>query len=192
MFDIGWPELVVVLIVAILVIGPRDLPKAFYTIGKWVRAARRVTSDFQRHVDDMMREAELDDLRKVADQARSLNVKKQIENVIDPSGDLKDAFDVNAPAGGTKESPATSPSTPTPSGASVPVETKAEASSADAAPAKPAKPVKQAAKTASSGRKRTAKASPRVPSRVPKRAPKGGGTSRRPATAKASTPESTS
>lgn len=96
MFDVGWPELVVILIVALLVIGPRDLPKALYTMGKWLRAARRVTSDFQRHVDDMMRESELDEVRKVANRAKSLNVKKQIEKAIDPAGDLRNAFDVNA------------------------------------------------------------------------------------------------
>ena len=99
MFDIGWPEIVVILIVALLVIGPRDLPKAFHTVGKWVRAARRVTADFQRHVDDMMRETELEDLRKVANEARSFNVKKQLEDAIDPGGDLKGAFDVTAKTG---------------------------------------------------------------------------------------------
>ena len=177
MFDIGWPELVVVLIVALLVIGPRDLPKAFYTVGKWVRAARRVTSDFQRHVDDMMREAELDDLRKVADQARSLNVKKQLENVIDPSGDLKGAFDVNAPAGGKAESPAATPKVSKPPGPGVPVEAESKPAAAEAAPAKPA------AKKAATARKAPTKASPRVPSRVPKR-PKADSAAGKPSAAK--------
>ena len=66
MLDIGWPEFAVILIVALLVIGPRDLPRALYTVGKWVRSARKVANEFQRHVDDMMREAELDDLKKGA------------------------------------------------------------------------------------------------------------------------------
>ena len=160
MFDIGWPELVVIMIVAIIVIGPRDLPKAFPTVGKWVRAARRVTSDFQRHVDDMVRESELEDLRKVANQARSLNVKNQIEKAIDPSGDLQSAFDVNEPSAGKPQKPAATPATP---GPGVPVEAKAEPVAAKPEPAPKPAPKKKAAP-----RKSAAKSSPRVPSRVPK------------------------
>ena len=93
MLDIGWPEFAVVLIVALLVIGPRDLPRALYTVGKWVRSARKVAHEFQRHVDDMMREAELDDLKKGVQAARNLNVKKQLQDAIDPTGDLKSALD---------------------------------------------------------------------------------------------------
>lgn len=96
MLDIGWPEFAVILFVALLVIGPRDLPKALYTAGKWVRSARKVAREFQRHVDDAMREAELEDLKKGVDQARKLNVKKQIGKLIDPEDELKDAFDPKA------------------------------------------------------------------------------------------------
>ena len=96
MLDIGWPEFALILIVALLVIGPRDLPKALYTVGKWMRAARRVASDFQRHVDDMIRESELEDIKKGVESARDFNVRKQIENAIDPTGDLKAPFDIKA------------------------------------------------------------------------------------------------
>ncbi len=92
MLDIGWPEFAIILIVALLVIGPRDLPKALYTVGKWVRAARRVAAEFHRHVDDMVRDAELDDVRKGIQNARQLNVKKQIENTIDPDHTLGDVL----------------------------------------------------------------------------------------------------
>ena len=160
MFDIGWPELVVILIVAIIVIGPRDLPKAFHTVGKWVRAARRVTSDFQRHVDDMVRETELEDLRKVANQARSLNVKNQIEKAIDPTGDLQDALDVDKPGAGKPQKPVATPATP---GPGVPVEAKPEPEAVKAEPAP-----KPAAKKKAAPRKSASKSSPRVPSRVPK------------------------
>ena len=88
MFDIGWPEFVVLLVVALLVLGPRDLPKALYQVGKWVKAARKVTREFQRHVDDMVRESELEDVKKGVQAARGFNVKKQVENLIDPDGDL--------------------------------------------------------------------------------------------------------
>ena len=161
MFDIGWPELVVILIVAIIVIGPRDLPKVFHTIGKWVRAARRVTSDFQRHVDDMVRETELEDLRKVANQARSLNVKNQIEKAIDPTGDLQSALDVDKPSAGKPKKPVATAATP---GPGVPVEAKSESEAANVEPAPKAAPKKKATPP-----KPASKSSPRVPSRVPKR-----------------------
>src|SRR3546814_1601175 len=87
MLDIGWSELAVIAVVALLVIGSKDLPRALYTVGKWMRAARKVTRDFQKHVDEMMREAELDEVRKGLQQAQYLNVRKQIENTLDPRSD---------------------------------------------------------------------------------------------------------
>ncbi|WP_255542793.1 Sec-independent protein translocase protein TatB [Azospirillum sp. INR13] len=66
MFDIAWSELMVIAVIALVVIGPKDLPKAIFTLGKWVRKARGVAREFQTHIDDMMRETELDELRKEA------------------------------------------------------------------------------------------------------------------------------
>lgn len=91
MFDIGWPEFLVILVVALLVVGPRDLPGALRQVGRWVRSARKMAREFQRHVDDAMREAELDDLKKGIDATRSLNVKRQIEKLVDPDDELSGA-----------------------------------------------------------------------------------------------------
>lgn len=93
MFDIGWPELFVILVVALLVIGPKDLPRALYTVGKWVRTARRMTGEFQKHIDDMVRDTELEEVRKGLNKAQQFNIKKQIENTVDPKGELTGAFD---------------------------------------------------------------------------------------------------
>ena len=90
MFDIGWPEFLVILVVALLVVGPRDLPGALRQVGRWVRSARKMAREFQRHVDDAMREAELDDLKKGIDATRSLSVKRQIEKLVDPDDELSD------------------------------------------------------------------------------------------------------
>lgn len=120
MFDIGWPELAVIIVVALVVIGPKDLPKALYTVGKWVRAARKVTGDFQRHVDDMMRETELDEMRKTVQKAGQLNIKKQIEDSIDPEGELKSTLGTK-PGGTAKadkpKSDGAKPKTPSPDAA---------------------------------------------------------------------------
>lgn len=90
MFSVGWPEFTIVLIVALIVIGPRDLPKTLHQIGKWVGAARRMSREFQRHVDDMVRESDLGELKDgVNTLKRTTNVRSAIENTIDPDGSLR-------------------------------------------------------------------------------------------------------
>ena len=64
MFDIGWDELLVIAIVALVVIGPKDLPHAFRIAGRWMAKARALANDFRSHVDDLMRESELNDLKR--------------------------------------------------------------------------------------------------------------------------------
>ncbi len=90
MFDLGWSELAVVALVALLVVGPRELPEVLRTIGKWVRKARSMAREFQTSVDDMVREAELDEARKTMESARHLDIGKEIENSIDPTGSVKE------------------------------------------------------------------------------------------------------
>ena len=64
MFDIGWSELLVIGIVALVVIGPKDLPQAFRVVGQWVSKARGLAREFQSHVDEMMREADVQDMKR--------------------------------------------------------------------------------------------------------------------------------
>ena len=64
MFDIAPTELLVVAIVALVVIGPKDLPKVMRFVGNWVGKARRMAAHFRAGVDNMVREAELEDLKK--------------------------------------------------------------------------------------------------------------------------------
>ena len=95
MFDIGWQELFIVAVLALLVIGPKDLPRALRTMGKWVRKARALARDFQGGLDDVMREAELDDFKNQMDSASGLDIGKEIENVIDPTGDISRDMDMS-------------------------------------------------------------------------------------------------
>lgn len=64
MFDIGWSEFLVIAVVALVVIGPKDLPRVLRTVGQWVRKARQIANEFQSSIEEMAREAELAELRK--------------------------------------------------------------------------------------------------------------------------------
>lgn len=115
MFDIAWSELLLIAVVALVVIGPKDLPNAIYTFGKWVRKARVVAREFQGHIDDMMRETELDELRREALKTRDMNIKKMMEDTIDPKGEVSKAFDVGLtghPGSPAEPEPAVPPSEP--------------------------------------------------------------------------------
>lgn len=122
MFDIGWPELVVIAVVALVVIGPKDLPFALRTIGRFVAKARTMAREFQTHVDDMVREAELDELRKKATELKDgVDIKKHVQNAIDPSGTIRDALTppsiMAQPVDAFAALPETKPTDPAPAGA---------------------------------------------------------------------------
>ena len=66
--DVGWQELLVIAVVAIVVVGPRELPQMMRAIGRWMGQARRMAREFQNNMQDLAREVELEDLRKDVDQ----------------------------------------------------------------------------------------------------------------------------
>ncbi|WP_417433837.1 Sec-independent protein translocase protein TatB [Hoeflea sp.] len=94
MFDIGWPELLVVAIVLIVVVGPKDLPPMLRAFGRTTKKLRAMASEFRGQFDDALREAELDDVKKTFDDARKLNPMQSIRDAVNP---LKDtAKDIKA------------------------------------------------------------------------------------------------
>ena len=90
MFDLGWSELAVVALIALIVVGPKELPQILRTAAHWMRKARSLAREFQSSVDDMVREAELDEAKKTVESARHLSLDKEIEDAIDPTGSLKE------------------------------------------------------------------------------------------------------
>jgi sec-independent protein translocase protein TatB len=105
MFDIGWTELVVIGIVALIVIGPRELPATLRTIGQMMTKVRRMASEFQGQFNDALREAELDELRKEAEKLTSgafdplEKVKSEIESAVEgPKTETAAAETAAAPA----------------------------------------------------------------------------------------------
>ena len=106
MLDIGWPELTVILVVALLVIGPRDLPKALHSVGKWVRKARSVTREFQRHIDDMVRDADIEEVKQLRQHAGKFSkagMTRELDKMIDPSGEMRQSMDVKKAFGDKPE-----------------------------------------------------------------------------------------
>ena len=93
MFDIGWSEMAIVLLVALIVIGPKDLPRVARNMGKWVAKGRAMAREFQRALEDMAREAELDKVKSEIEKAGRTDLGKTIEKTIDPSGELSQAFE---------------------------------------------------------------------------------------------------
>lgn len=104
MFDLGWSELMIVAVIAVLILGPKELPKAMRSMAKWVRKARLLAGDFQRHIDDVVRESELEDLRKEASKLAQKDIGREIDKTVDPDGSvargllLDDSSDPTGPA----------------------------------------------------------------------------------------------
>ena len=136
MFDLGWSEMAVILLVALVVIGPKDLPRVAREIGKWTAKARSMARDFQRSLDDMAREADLQDIKAELDKATSGNIAKTIENFVDPDGELNRALDPSQPAASSMpRPPAPLPELATPAITSGSAVNTADADTATASPA---------------------------------------------------------
>ena len=103
MFDMGWDEMLLIGVVSLVVIGPKDLPKVLRQAGIWARRARDMASEFQRGVEEMTRDAELDTL------------KKDVETAVDTSTfryELDQAVALEQPEALPTALPHTAPSVP--------------------------------------------------------------------------------
>jgi sec-independent protein translocase protein TatB len=92
MFDIGWTEITVILVIAIIVIGPKELPKVLRTVGQWVARAKAMTRDFRDHVDEMISETEIEDLKKQAENIKTFDTKSIIDDTIDSDGNIREVL----------------------------------------------------------------------------------------------------
>lgn len=84
--DIGWQELLVIAVVAIIVVGPRELPQLMRTVGRWLARARRYAREFQYDMEQLGREAELDDLRKHFDSFKQPILMDEKRPIGEPDG----------------------------------------------------------------------------------------------------------
>jgi sec-independent protein translocase protein TatB len=101
MFDIGWGELVVIGIVALIAIGPKELPTVLRTLGQYMGKVRRMASEFQGQFQEAMREAELAELKKqaedlkssVSDLGKSVSELGNLDPLADTRKQIENAFD---------------------------------------------------------------------------------------------------
>ncbi len=103
MFDIGWSEILVIAVVAIVVVGPKELPRMLRTFGKTMGTVRRTANDFKRQFDQALREAER--------EADLSDTRKELQGIarMDPIGDAKKSLDATFR---DADRPASAPSVP--------------------------------------------------------------------------------
>ncbi len=89
MFDFAWSEIALIGVVALIAIGPKDMPVAIKAVAQMVKKARRMASEFQTHVDEMVREANLHEVRDHINDIRSMDIKGKILNAGDNDGSLR-------------------------------------------------------------------------------------------------------
>ena len=96
MFDLAWSEIAVIAVVAVVVIGPKDLPEAIRGVAKGIQKLRRMAGEFQQQADELVREAKLDDVRNsiqemksTINDIRSFDIKGEIEKAVDADGTLQ-------------------------------------------------------------------------------------------------------
>src|SRR5882757_6913579 len=102
MFDIGWSELVVIAVVALIAIGPKELPGVLRMVGQWMGKARKMAAEFQGQFNEAMREAEMADLKKTFDEVKEAATGLASDNIMTSlQKDVGDALkidDIDKPA----------------------------------------------------------------------------------------------
>jgi sec-independent protein translocase protein TatB len=95
MFDLfSWSHIVILLVVALVVVGPKDLPRLMHMAGKWAGKARAMANEFRKSFDEMARQAELDELRKEIEDLKKSN---PVSDIMDSVSEMQTA--INEPAG---------------------------------------------------------------------------------------------
>jgi sec-independent protein translocase protein TatB len=89
MFDFAWSEIALIGVVALVLIGPKDMPVAIKAVSGMIKKARRMASEFQSHVDEMVRDTELAEVRQQLAEIRNMDIRGEIERTVDADGSLR-------------------------------------------------------------------------------------------------------
>jgi len=175
MFDIGWSELLVVAVVAIIFIGPRDLIPMLRAFGKYAGKLKRMASEFQSQFNEALREVELDQIAKEVEEIRKISpvadIKKELEEEMKPIGATMEDIvrPIKAPVEGEKAEGEKAESA---EAKGAPAAAKPAAKKAAPKAAKPAKKQAPKAKTASAAKSASEPASKPARKPAPKTAAK--------------------
>jgi sec-independent protein translocase protein TatB len=113
MFDIGWSELVVIAVVALIAIGPKELPGVLRMVGQWMGKARKMASEFQGQFNEAMREAEMADVKKAFDDVKEAASGFTTNNIMTSlTKDVSDAMTIDKVE--SVDTPPAIPTTPEP------------------------------------------------------------------------------
>lgn len=93
MLDLAWSEIALIAVVALVVIGPKDLPEAVRGVARGIQKLRRMAGEFRSQADELVREANLDELRQQIHDIRNFNVRDEFEKTVDKDGSLRRSFD---------------------------------------------------------------------------------------------------
>lgn len=89
MFDFAWSEIALIGVVALVAIGPKDMPVAIKAAARMMKKARRMAHEFQSHVDELVREADLHEVRDQLNSLRGVNLRNAVERVVDSDGAIR-------------------------------------------------------------------------------------------------------
>ncbi|AZO12490.1 MULTISPECIES: Sec-independent protein translocase protein TatB [unclassified Mesorhizobium] len=206
MFEVGWTEMLVIAVVMIVVVGPKDLPNMLRTFGRTTSKLRAMAADFQKQFNEALKEAELDDVKKSVDTLRGLNPATEIRKQLNPfeqaAADVRAGVDTMMkpkPAAdpaqeaaatpeaaeplknGATEMPGINGAEVTPATPTFPVMTDASVTAPVSEIAKPAEPAKKAATS-------KAKTAPGVAKATTAKAPVAAASAKASPAAKAATP----
>jgi len=96
MFDLfSWSHIVILLVIALVVVGPKDLPRLMHMAGKWAGKARAMANEFRKSFDEMARQAELDELRK---EIEDLKKNNPITDITNSMSEMQASIDTPVPA----------------------------------------------------------------------------------------------
>ncbi len=159
MFDFAWSELALIGALSVLLLGPKQLPETMRSLAKIVRKLRGLSAEFQGHFNEMVREAELEELRAQVQKLSSSSVQAEMTKLVDPTGEISNALQLDPAAAAEQQltesaaapaveaaltalvpdpgAPAASPAAPSPTVESTPAAPPAAAPQAAAPPTPP-------------------------------------------------------
>ncbi|WP_336761042.1 Sec-independent protein translocase protein TatB [Asaia sp. VD9] len=97
MFDFSWSEIALIVVVALVFIGPKDMPTAIRAVSRGIKAVRRMASEFQGHVDEMIREADLGEARDHLRDLKRFDFRDRIARTIDSDQTISKSLDFTPP-----------------------------------------------------------------------------------------------